>query len=450
MSCNRDEDYNKDSREEKAFRMWVNSLSLTNELGESIYVNNLYKDTKNGLLLLEILDKIKPGIVNWKIVSKIPNNPFKIAVNCNEVIDACNRLKLSVLGIGGGDIRDGREKYILKIVWEIMKAYILSKIGIKTEEELISWGNERVNKDLKISSVNDKRLGNSLYFINIIQSIAPITINWNKVIKNKDDYESRKNNAIYTISIARKLGVTFFLDWEDIVEVNSRLLFTFLASLYQYLFLKSQNIKTTIEPKKIDFYKTKINFSEETIKTEISKLKIDLDNEKNNNKELIKKINKLERELNEEKNKNKILEMNISNLKNELDYLSKNKAFAEKIENKNLENNSKESLYESIMEKDKEIKNLKLKLSRYPVELNEGEELMSLIFISVDQKLNCSIICKNTDKFNNVENKLYDYYSELAENENYFTFNGIKINKYKTLEENNIKNNNIILLNTFD
>ena len=151
--------------------------------------------------------------------------------------------------------------------------------------------------------------------------------------------------------------------------------------------------------------------------------------------------------MNEEKNKNKILEKNISNLKNEL---KKNKTEVEKIGNKNLENNSKESLYESIMEKDKEIKNLKLKLSRYPVELNEGEELMSVIFISVDQNLNCSIICKNADKFNTVENKLYNYYSEFAENENYFTFNGIKINKYKTLEENNIKNNNIILLNTLD
>ena len=108
-------------------------------------MNNLYEDTKNGLLLLKILDIIKHWVVYWKIVNKKPNNPFKITVNCNEVIDACKKLKLQILGIGGGDIRDGNKKYILKIVWEIMKAYILSKIGFKTEEELISWGNERVN-----------------------------------------------------------------------------------------------------------------------------------------------------------------------------------------------------------------------------------------------------------------------------------------------------------------
>jgi plastin-1 len=120
-----------------------------------------------------------------------------------------------------------------------MKAYILSKIGNKTEEELISWGNERVENDLKISSLKDKRLGNSLYFINIIKSIEPSSLNLNKIIKNKDDNESRKINAIYVISIARNLGVTIFLDWEDIIEVNSKLLLTFLAAIYQDLFLKN-------------------------------------------------------------------------------------------------------------------------------------------------------------------------------------------------------------------
>ena len=59
------------------------------------------------------------------------------------------------------------------------------------------------------------------------------------------------------------------------------------------------------------------------------------------------------------------------------------------------------------MEKDKELKELKQKikesnqkLSRYPFELNEGEELMTINFSSVDQKIqNYSIICKNIYPF---------------------------------------------------
>ena len=57
---------------------------------------------------------------------------------------------------------------------------------------------------------------------------------------------------------------------------------------------------------------------------------------------------------------------------------------------------------------------------------------------------------KNTDKFHIIEEKLYEKYPEYIENENYFTVNGIRINKYKTFEQNNIKYSDIILLNQYD
>ena len=52
---------------------------------------------------------------------------------------------------------------------------------------------------------------------------------------------------------------------------------------------------------------------------------------------------------------------------------------------------------------------------------------MTINFISFDQKVNnYSIICKNTDIFNNIEKKLYDEFKEFYETENYFTVNGKK------------------------
>ena len=38
-------------------------------------------------------------------------------------------------------------------------------------------------------------------------------------------------NARYVISVARKLGATIFLTWEDIVEVNQKMLVILAASL---------------------------------------------------------------------------------------------------------------------------------------------------------------------------------------------------------------------------
>ena len=220
------------AREERAFRMWINSLGLNDEEGEPIHINNLYEESKDGTLMLRTLDKIKPGVVNWKIVDKKPNNPFKKTVNCNEVIDASKKSKYHIVGIGGGDIRDGNKKYILAIVWQMMRAHSLQVIGNKSEEELIAWGNEKVDDDLKVKSLKDKKLGNSLYFINIMKSIEPRSINWEIVVTDKDDDESKENNAKYAISIARKLSATVFLVWEDITEVKSKLLLTFLASLF--------------------------------------------------------------------------------------------------------------------------------------------------------------------------------------------------------------------------
>ena len=174
---------------------------------------------------------------------------------------------------------------------------------------------------------------------------------------------------------------------------------------------------------------------------EIEKEKKILDDKINENNALYEeKIKKLENELNEEKNKNKKLEQNIIDLKNEL-----NKIYELKGKQKNT---SRESLLINIIEKEEEIKNLKMKLSRFPFELNEGEKLLALTFTSVDKTLHHSIICKNTDIFNIIENQLYKCYPIYKEKENYFTLNGNKINKYKTLEENNIKNNNIIIMNS--
>jgi len=220
------------AREERAFRMWINSLGLNDQDGNVVYINNLYEESKDGLVLLRTLEKVKPSVVNWKIVDQRPNNVFKRLINCNEVIDASKRSKYQIIGIGGQDIRDGNKKYILAIVWQMMRAHSLQIIGNQTEEGLIAWGNSLVDDSLKIRNLKDKRLGNSLYFINIMKTIEPRAIDWEIVITDRDDDESRTNNAKYALSIARKLGATVFLVWEDIAEVKSKLILTFLASIY--------------------------------------------------------------------------------------------------------------------------------------------------------------------------------------------------------------------------
>lgn len=90
------------SRDERAFRFWINSLGI-----DDIYIENLMEDLKTGVIMLKIMDKLKPGAVNFKTVDKNPNNTFKKGVNCTQVIEVAKKLGLKIPGIGGSDFVDG-------------------------------------------------------------------------------------------------------------------------------------------------------------------------------------------------------------------------------------------------------------------------------------------------------------------------------------------------------
>jgi plastin-1 len=61
-----EEDDPESSMDERVFKMWINSLNI-----EDGYINNLIEDMKDGINLNRLLEKMKPGTINWKNV-KIP------------------------------------------------------------------------------------------------------------------------------------------------------------------------------------------------------------------------------------------------------------------------------------------------------------------------------------------------------------------------------------------
>jgi hypothetical protein len=141
-------------------------------------------------------------------------------------------------------------------------------------------------------------------------------------------------------------------------------------------------------------------------------------------------------------NKNKIGE----NIETEVE---KNRILNEKknqFQNLLNDNSNSNELLKAFLKKDKEIEELKLKLSRFPFELAQGEKLISIIFATTDQKVLYSTICKNTDKFGKIELELYEAYPNYYESVNIFTVNGNKINKSKNLDDNKIKNHDTIIL----
>jgi len=227
-----------DSREERAFRMWINSLGI-----DGVYVNNLFDDCKDGLVLLRVMDKVQPGIVAWSKVEMNPNNKFKKIANCNYVIILGKQLKFSLVGIGGSDITDGNKKLLLALVWQLMRFHTLKflaevqakRFGGKevTDQMIIDWANDTVSKGGKKSrmrSFKDSELRTGVFFLDLLASIESRVIDSEFVTDGQSD-DNALLNAKYAISVARKLGATIFLLPEDIVEVKPKMILTFVASI---------------------------------------------------------------------------------------------------------------------------------------------------------------------------------------------------------------------------
>jgi len=161
----------------------------------------------------------------------------------------------------------------------------------------------------------------------------------------------------------------------------------------------------------------------------------DKSNEEYKNKinELEKRIKELEIQLEE---KNKIIRE---------EKLLNNSLTKKILELENLLNNKAKS--KEIIELEKEIKLFK---SYY--NFSSEDKLISINFISIFQDINYQLIAKNSDEFSKLEKLLYDNYPKYKDTENYFLVGGKKINRNRTLRENEIKDEAIITLgiNDFD
>lgn len=230
------------SREERAFRMWINSLGI------ATYVNNLFEDVKNGWVLLEVLDKVSPGSVIWKHATKPPiKMPFRKVENCNQVIKIGKQLNFSLVNLAGNDIVQGNTKLILAFLWQLMRHNILQLLNNlrgrhsqgkeMTDADIISWANNKVKKygkGSRMDSFKDRNLSTGIFFLDLLSAVKPRVVNWKLVAKGEDGEfteEDKKLNATYIISVARKLGCSVFLLPDDIMEVNSKMILTLTASI---------------------------------------------------------------------------------------------------------------------------------------------------------------------------------------------------------------------------
>ncbi|KAL9346336.1 hypothetical protein Peur_061189 [Populus x canadensis] len=243
------------SREERCFRLWINSLGIVT------YVNNVFEDVRNGWILLEVLDKVSPGSVNWKHASKPPiKMPFRKVENCNQVVRIGRQLKFSLVNVAGNDIVQGNKKLLLAFLWQLMRYNMLQLLknlrshsqGKEiTDADILKWANNKIKqtgRTSKIENFKDKSLSSGIFFLELLCAVEPRVVNWNLVTTGESDEEKRLN-ATYIISVTRKLGCSIFLLPEDIMEVNQKMILTLAASIMYWSLQKAvEDVESSPSP----------------------------------------------------------------------------------------------------------------------------------------------------------------------------------------------------------
>ncbi|ODQ77236.1 hypothetical protein BABINDRAFT_10381 [Babjeviella inositovora NRRL Y-12698] len=220
-------------REARVFTLWLNSLDVDPA------IVSLFEDLKNGTVLLQAFEKVMPGCVNAKRVNKVPASGelsrFKALENNNYAVEVGKANSFSLVGIEGSDIVDGVKVLTLGLVWQLMRRNItltlnaLSAHGEISDKDILKWANTKAGRN-PVRSFGDKSLANGIFFLDILHGLKPGYVDYD-LVNGGDSEEEIYANARLAISIARKLGALIWLVPEDINEVRSRLILTFVGSL---------------------------------------------------------------------------------------------------------------------------------------------------------------------------------------------------------------------------
>ncbi|APA12372.1 conserved hypothetical protein [Sclerotinia sclerotiorum 1980 UF-70] len=227
-------------REARVFTLWLNSLDVQPA------VNSLYEDLKDGTIILQAYDKVIKGSVNWRHVNKVPAggemSRFKALENTNYAIELGKQNRFSLVGVQGADIYDGQRTLTLGLVWQLMRRDIsetltalAQRLGKReiSDAEMIKWANnmsQKGGKSSTIRSFKDQSIGSGVFLLDVLNGMKSSYVDYDLVTPGTNEDDAYMN-AKLSISIARKMGATIWLVPEDICQVRSRLVTTFIGSL---------------------------------------------------------------------------------------------------------------------------------------------------------------------------------------------------------------------------
>ncbi|XP_051915370.1 plastin-2-like isoform X2 [Hippocampus zosterae] len=237
---NQDWNLESETREERTFRNWMNSL------GVSPRVHHIFGDLQDAMAILQLYEKSKVPVdwdnrVNMPPFKAVGGGHLKKIENCNYAVElGKNQAGFSLVGIAGQDLYDGNATLTLALVWQLMRRYTLNLLedlgdgAVAGEDLIITWVNKTLSEAGKTSSIKsfkDRSLNTSIPVLDLIDAIQPGSVNFELVQKDNLTDEDKVKNAKYAVSMARKIGAKVYALPEDLVEVNPKMVMTIFACL---------------------------------------------------------------------------------------------------------------------------------------------------------------------------------------------------------------------------
>lgn len=186
-------------REARVFTLWLNSLDIQPA------VNNLFEDVRDGVVLLQAYDKIKPDTVNWRHANKRPADKelsrFKAVENTNYAVDLGLQNRFSLVGIQGADITDGSRISILSIGWQLMRKdltetlkRLASKMGGEvTDSQILKWANTTAGGKSTIRSFGDPTIHTGKFLLDVLAGINSNFVDYDIVTDGRSDEDAYSN-----------------------------------------------------------------------------------------------------------------------------------------------------------------------------------------------------------------------------------------------------------------
>ncbi|KAF7233699.1 hypothetical protein EG68_03990 [Paragonimus skrjabini miyazakii] len=246
--------------EERTYRNWMNSL------GVRPFVSFLDIDLSNGLILLQLIDIIQPGTVDWtQVVTNFDpmKRLFQEQGNCNLVVTSARSINIIFVNVSGEDIRERNKKLILGVVFQLMHAYTYKLLNEasggslmpRDDKEVLEWANEQLTaaKARTLKGFRDPAFATGVPILQLLEQIRPGSTNREVWLESTNDDFSL---CTYAISCCRKAGARIYALPEHLRDLNGKMIQTILVSLQAL----DYSIRRRAEQSKKKMKKTKLTW----------------------------------------------------------------------------------------------------------------------------------------------------------------------------------------------